>query len=289
MDIPYDSAFVLAGASALPSAPSFHNAQTHETLHLQHQKVQESIPVQGLSVAAGGKREISKQQWEKMKPLIQRVYIKENRPFRHLKNILRAEYGVEPTYGSLPYHPVVDIILLEGRLMRNDSGHQFSRRVTEWGLRKNISCSERRKMLQNPRTLSNPILETQDQRVNSGKLQNWRKRYRKEKPALSLPLNTPENTCKSSLNFEVISADEIYRFQSIQLLDFIQRKETILLRDRIIRALSLLLFRTFLLPKRKLTLVSQYWTPLRVVISGHLVGPQSMYQDPLDYPAFSQL
>jgi hypothetical protein len=101
MDIPYDSAFVLAGASALPSASSFHHAQKHKTLHLHDQKVQESIPVQGLSVATGGKREISKQQWEEMKPLIQRVYIKENKTFRHLKNTLRAEYGVEPTYGSL--------------------------------------------------------------------------------------------------------------------------------------------------------------------------------------------
>jgi hypothetical protein len=49
-----------------------------------------------------------------MKPLIQRVYIKENKPLRHLKNILRAEYGVEPTYGSLPYYPVVVIALPEG-------------------------------------------------------------------------------------------------------------------------------------------------------------------------------
>jgi Clr5 domain len=113
MDIPYNSAFVLAGASALPSTSSFHHAQIHETLHLQHQKVQESIPVQGLSVVAGGKREISNQQWEEMKPLIQRVYIKENKPFRHLKNILRTEYGVEPTYGFLPYYSVVDIISLE--------------------------------------------------------------------------------------------------------------------------------------------------------------------------------
>jgi hypothetical protein len=87
--------------------------------------------------------------------------------------------------------------------MRNNSGHQFSRRVTEWGFRKNVSCSERRKMLQNPRTRRYPILETQDQRVNLGKLQNWRKRYRKEEPALSLPLNTLENSCKSSSKLEV--------------------------------------------------------------------------------------
>jgi hypothetical protein len=171
--------------------------------------------------------------------------------------------------------------------MRNDSGHQFSRKVSEWGFRKNVSCSERRKMLQNPRALSNPTLETQDQRVNSGKLQNWGKRYRKE-PALSLQFNALENSCKHSSNLEVTSTDEMYHFQSIQILDLSLRKQIILLQDQTIRGLSPLLFKTFLRSKRRLTFLSQYWVPLRVVISGHLVGLQSMYPAPLDCPAFSQ-
>jgi hypothetical protein len=167
------------------------------------------------------------------------------------------------------------------------SGHQFSRKVDEWGFKKNVSGSERRKMLQSPPNRSHLLLIPHNPRINSGKLQNWRKRYRKEEPALSMPLNTLKNTCKSSLKVEVLSADEIYHFQSIQLLDL--SKEIILLRDQTIRDLSSLLFRSLLRPRRNLTLLCQYWTPLSAVINGHSVGLQSMCQAPPDCPASSQL
>lgn len=42
-------------------------------------------------------REMTRQQWESLKPLIQRVYIEENKPFPYLVNILRDEHGFEPT------------------------------------------------------------------------------------------------------------------------------------------------------------------------------------------------
>jgi Clr5 domain len=113
MDSSYVPAFSTLGVSALPSASLFHQAEVPGKQLLQYQKVQEPILVQGLSIATRGKREISRQQWEEMKPLIQRVYIIENRTFRQLKIILRAEYGVEPTYCSLYYYPVLDIALLE--------------------------------------------------------------------------------------------------------------------------------------------------------------------------------
>jgi hypothetical protein len=44
-----------------------------------------------------GVREISRQQWEGLKPLIQRVYIDENKPFPYLADILRKDHGFEPT------------------------------------------------------------------------------------------------------------------------------------------------------------------------------------------------
>jgi hypothetical protein len=44
-----------------------------------------------------GTRETSRQQWEKLKPLIKRIYIEEKKSFPHLAKILRKEHGFEPT------------------------------------------------------------------------------------------------------------------------------------------------------------------------------------------------
>ena len=38
-----------------------------------------------------------KKKWESLKPLIQRVYIEENKPFSYLASILRDEYNFTPT------------------------------------------------------------------------------------------------------------------------------------------------------------------------------------------------
>jgi hypothetical protein len=52
---------------------------------------------QEVSSGHPGIREMTRQQWESLKPLIQRVYIEENKPFPYLVNILRDEHGFEPT------------------------------------------------------------------------------------------------------------------------------------------------------------------------------------------------
>jgi hypothetical protein len=57
------------------------------------EQVQEVEVFQGLK----GKHEMSRQQWEDMKPLIQRIYIDENKPFPYLAHILRTEHGFIPT------------------------------------------------------------------------------------------------------------------------------------------------------------------------------------------------
>jgi Clr5 domain len=44
-----------------------------------------------------GIREATRQQWEALKPLIQRIYMDEDKPFPYLAKILRDEYGFEPT------------------------------------------------------------------------------------------------------------------------------------------------------------------------------------------------
>ncbi|PMD15309.1 TPR-like protein [Hyaloscypha hepaticicola] len=107
------------------------------------------------SSGEAGIREEIRRQWESLKPLIQRIYIGENKPFPYLAKILHEEHGFEPTK------------------------RQFSGQVKKWGFRKNVSRSERRTMLQNlPETSGNPATGLQDRRVGQGKLKNWQRRYR---------------------------------------------------------------------------------------------------------------
>ena len=44
-----------------------------------------------------GLRDMTRQQWEALKPLIKRVYIDDNKPFPYLAKILLQDYGFEPT------------------------------------------------------------------------------------------------------------------------------------------------------------------------------------------------
>lgn len=62
---------------------------------------------------------LSKDRWEELKPLIHRLYIDENKKFQEVAAILRDSYGFLPTK------------------------KQFDTRVKSWGLKKNLSQSER--------------------------------------------------------------------------------------------------------------------------------------------------
>jgi len=44
-----------------------------------------------------GVAERKRLQWESLKPLIQRLYIEEDKPFTYIVKIIREEYGFEPT------------------------------------------------------------------------------------------------------------------------------------------------------------------------------------------------
>jgi hypothetical protein len=48
-----------------------------------------------------GVREAARQRWEELKPIIQRIYIEEDRSYPYLANILRTQYGFETTYNYL--------------------------------------------------------------------------------------------------------------------------------------------------------------------------------------------
>jgi hypothetical protein len=45
-----------------------------------------------------GVREAARQRWEELKPLIQRIYIEEDRPYPYLANLLLTQHGFETTY-----------------------------------------------------------------------------------------------------------------------------------------------------------------------------------------------
>ena len=50
-----------------------------------------------------GVREAARQRWEELKPIIQRVYIEEDRPYPYLAHLLRTQHRFETTYDYPPY------------------------------------------------------------------------------------------------------------------------------------------------------------------------------------------
>jgi len=66
---------------------------------------------------------LSKDEWDRLKPVIQRLYIDENLPRPRVAAILRESYGFAPTK------------------------RQFDRRIEEWGFKKNASQKERHTIL----------------------------------------------------------------------------------------------------------------------------------------------
>ncbi|PMD38715.1 hypothetical protein L207DRAFT_584112 [Hyaloscypha variabilis F] len=125
-----------------------------------------------------GITELKRQQWESLKPLIQRVYIEEDKPFHYVADILSNEHGFEP------------------------SKRQFLRKMNEWGFRKNVSRSERLKILEAmPRSMHKPALDLKDRRLKPGKLKNWRRRYRDEVKEAPLGLSQVNNRHSESMGY----------------------------------------------------------------------------------------
>ena len=54
-----------------------------------------SMPNGGQISINHGAQAMTKQQWENLKPLIEQIYIEENRPFPYLAEVLRKDHGFE--------------------------------------------------------------------------------------------------------------------------------------------------------------------------------------------------
>jgi hypothetical protein len=55
------------------------------------------VPNEGQASVNPGIQAMSRQQWEELKPLIEQIYIQENKPFPYLAEVLRRDHGFEPT------------------------------------------------------------------------------------------------------------------------------------------------------------------------------------------------
>jgi len=67
--------------------------------------------------------------------------------------------------------------------------------MNEWGFKKNVSRSERLKILEAmPRGMHEPALDLKDRRLKPGKLKNWRRRYRDEVKEAPLGLSQGNST-----------------------------------------------------------------------------------------------
>jgi hypothetical protein len=78
--------------------PQFNTSLEHNH-QAEHAGARKSIKLNTLrrSKERKGKLKMSRHQWEDMKPLIQRIYIDDNKPFPYLAHILRTEHGFAPT------------------------------------------------------------------------------------------------------------------------------------------------------------------------------------------------
>lgn len=50
-----------------------------------------------LKLLGPGSQAMRRQQWEALKPVVEKIYIQENKPFTYLADVLRKEHGFEPT------------------------------------------------------------------------------------------------------------------------------------------------------------------------------------------------
>jgi hypothetical protein len=91
----------VTAAAALPSTFSFEETRPLPEQLYPFSSVQPVALVKTARSSSRGCRPISSQEWEDVKPLIQRVYLDENKPFPYLARILRTEHGFEPTYAHL--------------------------------------------------------------------------------------------------------------------------------------------------------------------------------------------
>ena len=79
------------------ASPLIRQIVDHEVNSSDEKSTQRTFIFHEVSSGKPGVREMTRQQWEKLKPLIKRIYIDENKPSPYLAKILRDEYSFEPT------------------------------------------------------------------------------------------------------------------------------------------------------------------------------------------------
>ncbi|KAH6713412.1 hypothetical protein BKA61DRAFT_675655 [Leptodontidium sp. MPI-SDFR-AT-0119] len=100
------------------------------------------------------RKELLKEQWEDLKPLIRRLYLDDNMTREAVTKYIVQEYNFEPTK------------------------RQFLRKISEWGFEKNVKKAERKAILLNTAT-SHGVFETRTihgRKLDKAKIERWSKR-----------------------------------------------------------------------------------------------------------------
>ncbi|KAF7857298.1 hypothetical protein EAF04_009539 [Stromatinia cepivora] len=113
-----------------------------------------SIEVEEKSLNTEGLKVLSSEEWLKFKPIIQRLYINENKTFKVVAGKLLSEVGFCPTK------------------------RQFTRKIEEWGLKKNFRKAERKFLLQNGNPNGTMHFGLGDKRIlDPRRIQRLKRRY----------------------------------------------------------------------------------------------------------------
>ncbi|KAL2071788.1 hypothetical protein VTL71DRAFT_13023 [Oculimacula yallundae] len=95
-------------------------------------------------------KELPKEQWEELKPLIRRLYLDENMTRERVTKCIVEEYDFSPTK------------------------RQFLRKISEWGFEKNVKKAERRLILLNSATDEGKFIR--GRKLDKAKLDRWSRR-----------------------------------------------------------------------------------------------------------------
>ncbi|KAF7941610.1 uncharacterized protein EAE97_006447 [Botrytis byssoidea] len=107
----------------------------------------------------GGHKVLSREEWLKLKPIILQLYIDENQTYSTVASELARRFDFYPTK------------------------RQFTRKIEEWGLKKNFRKAERKLLLQNNMSSGTAQFIIGDKRVSDTKrIQRLKKRYAHENP-----------------------------------------------------------------------------------------------------------
>jgi len=118
------------------------------------------------------KRQLSLEEWMALKPVIERLYIHENKTYEEVAKYLGRNHNFEPTY-------VQSCLFSLWTSSANELGRrrQFESRTKIWGLKKNTRLVDRKNILK--KSESNDIGADGTVKVTPQKLKRWGKQILK--------------------------------------------------------------------------------------------------------------